>query len=772
MKNLSNLEIVKTNSYLEGLHTVERINKDLLKAIIESDKLLQEKYDDSYDSEKHFLEALYNKLSDKTHSFTTKYNRSGMHGRVYPTNGLSLANVRRPLRHTLAKGQYIDIDIKNAQPTILEQICVKFKITCTFLTEYVNNRESILKLVINDYECTRDQAKNLFIVLIFLGTFNNWIKEHKITKKTTPNKFIKSFIEELKNISTIICNKNPKIFQECEHKKKKNAIASTFAIFLQHMECTVLESMFCYCVNNSIIEDECYPTIILCHDGLMIPNINKVDIKKTLLKIESYVKKETLFEIKLEIKEFTEAFEIDYEKPKLNNLVIFNPEYLMRFNTEYFETLNSYDIKKKYFEIFCCKVLKPTIYIHNEMSTATGFMTVSYKTTQNIIDEFLHLSSKFIKTWVKDPKIKLYSELVFIPQNPGFNLNENSSDYNLFLGYNPLIKTVVKNPNIIDTWKNIVFQLCEANQEYYDYYIKFLAQIIQFPNDKLGVSIIIRSVEGVGKGQHLKAIERILTRKYFYSESDKDNFIGKFATAFNNRLLVNWDETEGVHCEIDKIKSRITEEFMTTEQKGINKIESRNVARIIFTTNNKCPIPISDSNRRFVVFQATNYYKVGEGNVVIEFWKKYIKLIDEPEFIAALYNYLNTIDLTNWDFMDFPKTLTYNQMNELCKPAELLFIIEYICVILKDKKDHTIKGSELFELYNQFCMVNKLNHKYNVNIKDFYANLDNLKNMDIKGITFKNIGGIKKVYFSYNILYESLIYKKHIEQEIQFTDDN
>jgi len=44
-------------------------------------------------------------------------------GRLYANGGLSLQSIKRRIRHTVAGDLYDDVDMVNAHPTILAQLC-------------------------------------------------------------------------------------------------------------------------------------------------------------------------------------------------------------------------------------------------------------------------------------------------------------------------------------------------------------------------------------------------------------------------------------------------------------------------------------------------------------------------------------------------------------------------------------------------------------------------------------------------------------------------
>lgn len=759
---MKSIKLVKSNSLLSNLKTIETIDRDVLRKIIDTVELGKSKYNETYDNEKQFLETLYKKIGEKSNNMIVQYKKPDIGiGRVNPIKSLSLSMIRRPLRHTLAEGYYIDIDIKNCQPTLLHQICLENGIKCENLEKYVNNRELILEEIRKEYGCEREDAKNLFINLIFLGSFDSWAIDLDINQN--PTDYICCLVKELKEIAKIIAENNPELHNK--NKDRSYPLASTTSFFLQDYERSILDVMYSHVLEKKYLGTGVKPKVVLCHDGLMIPKNDLINISNLLEELEKDVKDKTGFDIKLEVKPFSEKIDINnlHEIKKENNKD-YKFEHTQKFNSNYCNSLGDYDLKKRYFELFVCKVMRPSpMYIYSEYNKQEKQIESIYFQEKKLIEAFRQLNDKFINEWIKDD-LRMYNDLIFKPINPGLELNnESSEEYNTFTGYSPLIKTPVMDNTIIDEWKNVVFQLCEGIQENYDYYIRFLAQMIQFPEKRTGVSILFRSNEGVGKNQHLEAIQNIITKSYFFSSAKKDDFVGKFALAFQNKLLLNWNETGSCADSIDEIKSKITDEYVTVEKKGIDKIECKNYARIIFTTNNMCPLPISDSNRRFVIFQSTDYYIENGG---VKFWTKFNETINNPEFIACLYNYLNSIDLSEWEYKTFPKTKAYNQMRSLYISPEIMFIMDYI---VNHPKSAKVKGSDLFGEYNDYCELNKLNQKYKPNVKEFYAKMENLKMDGINGVTKSSMkGGVVGFELNLESIKKSLKDKNYIDE----SDDN
>ena len=180
---MNSLKLLSKNNKLNQLVLYEQINEDMFYLLLNS-SLLRSKINNPlchYRDERHQLEN-YKKLFRCDKGAQIIYNKTKLmtYGRSNPENALGLFSLRREIRHTLTKDKYIDIDIVNCHPNILNQIALSNNITLKYLNEYNLNRDNILNEVINKYHVTRDQAKKLFIRLLYFGSFSNWLKDEDI----------------------------------------------------------------------------------------------------------------------------------------------------------------------------------------------------------------------------------------------------------------------------------------------------------------------------------------------------------------------------------------------------------------------------------------------------------------------------------------------------------------------------------------------------------------------------------------------------------------
>lgn len=105
-------------------------------------------------------------------------------GRLWPKPYYykSIGNFIKIIRQTVCANRLVDVDMVNAHPNILLQICQEKDIECECLEEYVNNREKILKDIMKTYNVSREDAKLLVIMIMYGGDVKTWCA--KLDSKT------------------------------------------------------------------------------------------------------------------------------------------------------------------------------------------------------------------------------------------------------------------------------------------------------------------------------------------------------------------------------------------------------------------------------------------------------------------------------------------------------------------------------------------------------------------------------------------------------------
>ena len=83
-------------------------------------------------------------------------------GRIV-AEGCALQRINKLVRGALCHGRHIDYDMVNCHPVLLVHICKTRNIPCRHLERYMSNREEHLKALMDDLDCSRDDAKFLFL---------------------------------------------------------------------------------------------------------------------------------------------------------------------------------------------------------------------------------------------------------------------------------------------------------------------------------------------------------------------------------------------------------------------------------------------------------------------------------------------------------------------------------------------------------------------------------------------------------------------------------
>lgn len=257
--------IEKTGCVLDGIKLVEVVSVNVIDALLNS-KLLLDKWDANnyshhmakqlYQNETHQLEEYKQKIKNNTVQVSYKKPKHG-YGRAFVVNSLGFTAFRKRPRNTFIRNNYIDADINNAQPEIARNICRDNEIACPFIDKLCDDRDNCFKMVMDEWDVSRDVAKKLFLRIFFKGGVKGWCDEFGLKYKK--NNFIADLIKELDRIAKYL-KKNNSSFYECVRKNKefkgeddKNLLGSFFSLYLQEYEVRIVGSVLHWIIHNTRI---------------------------------------------------------------------------------------------------------------------------------------------------------------------------------------------------------------------------------------------------------------------------------------------------------------------------------------------------------------------------------------------------------------------------------------------------------------------------------------------------------------------------------------
>ena len=662
----------------------EDINTDLLNKLINSDLLNTIKWTAGngtvFENEKQQLQMMYKQI--KKNKLKVKYSRPKYNfGRVYPAKSLSLCSLRRQIRHTLAYNTYTDIDISNCHPEILNQLCIHHNIKTKYLNQYVKNRSEILKETMENYDCTRDEAKTLFISLMYYGSFKSW----DVNTNKEPTDFIYNFINELKLISESFIKVNPDIVKIVKALQKKNEKGSVMSIILQEKERLILECVYNYLISKKIINNN---DCVLCFDGIMI-KVNKYNLK-LLDELSTVVSDELKFNLQFTEKPFDEHYLEELKSFEFVQPTIYT-------NVDYLQ------LKTK-FELNCFRLENPFNYVYIDSDKNIQLFN-NEKLKQWAMKDYrimienpddIKKTEYFIDVWLTDPNQKSYNKIVFDPSQTSINT------YNYFSGfkYSDGEQAIINNP-FLNLLKRI-----SNDKKTYDYFVDWIAHIIQKPFKKTNIAVILYSnVKGVGKNCIVDGICKLL-KGYSGHVETIDDITKNFNSHLVNKLFIYGDEIKASSkCISDKLKQVITRPTQNFEKKGKDAFEIEDFSNWLFTTNNKDAFKVEQGDRRLFFVECISEKLSKEKST------EYYKYIEDENEMNKLFNFFKNHQITYNIGIEAPPTSRMkDELQFETKPA-------YIQLLYKQPRDiinNRFSSQKLYEKSKAFASTNYLNHSYSI----------------------------------------------------------
>jgi hypothetical protein len=196
--------------------------------------------------------------------------------------------------------------------------------------------------------------------------------------------------------------------------------------------------------------------------------------------------------------------------------------------------------------------------------------------------------------------------------------------------------------------------ICDNVQANYDFLLFYLAHMLQKPEEKPMVAIILLGGQGIGKGALYTLIKTIwpYTMRQVHSI---DEVTGKFTAAALEQSLAVWmDEAlfSGDKKSMDKLKALITEDRLTIEEKFQPAKSMKSFHRIFGASNHEYFAPTDKDDRRFFFLKVSEAWKQDD-----TMFDPLFKSYDDGYTLPAFVHYLLNLDTSSFKpARDRPKT--------------------------------------------------------------------------------------------------------------------
>ena len=250
--------------------------------------------------------------------------------------------------------------------------------------------------------------------------------------------------------------------------------------------------------------------------------------------------------------------------------------------------------------------------------------------------------SQVIEAFLVDPSTQIYREIAFTPASAAADV--------LNYWVPPVVKPKVGSWTLIAAFLREI--ICADNSELYEYLLNFIAHMLQKPQEKPGVMLVMLGGQGTGKGTFFKLLRKIWERTTL-DVSRVDYIVGGFNGSVERNFLVCMDEAlfSQDRKSMDQLKSIITEDTITIEQKHQPRRTVRSIHRFFAASNHEHFGNIEKDDRRFVFLRVSDRHK-GK----LDYFKMLHDAIDDPAQLSAMVFDLCNRNISQFNVRSKPKT--------------------------------------------------------------------------------------------------------------------
>lgn len=194
--------------------------------------------------------------------------------------------------------------------------------------------------------------------------------------------------------------------------------------------------------------------------------------------------------------------------------------------------------------------------------------------------------------------------------------------------------------------------ICAGSSVTYSYLLRYLAHMLQRPEEKPGIIIVLLGGQGTGKGTFFRLLRAIWGRTTI-QVSDIQEVIGQFNAVLERHFVVCMDEAlfSGDKKALDRLKSLVTEPTCRIEQKYQPARTIDSYHRFFAASNHDHFAHVEQDDRRFVFLRVSDDAK---GNH--QFFSQLSNAIDDPAVIDALVYELMNLDISQFNVRQKPQT--------------------------------------------------------------------------------------------------------------------
>ena len=258
----------------------------ILNEIIDKEKLKYILDNNDYNQEINNIAKNYYDSLDDLGRKRIVYKQKHKHKDRYYGVGSCLSYLKKEIRNSIMPKNIKDIDMINAHPVILLNVCQKNNVSCNILKNYVENRE----LILNSFGDNRKFVKERFLTILNGGFKEKYSDDNRI------NNYLKLFEKEIIEIQKYFYSKDKRYFE-----KGYNHLGKNLSRIILDLENQILQIMINYFVSKRI------NIFTLEYDGLKIYSNDKSK-HFSINDLEKIILEKTEINMKLSFRNIEDSF--------------------------------------------------------------------------------------------------------------------------------------------------------------------------------------------------------------------------------------------------------------------------------------------------------------------------------------------------------------------------------------------------------------------------------------------------------------------------------
>lgn len=377
------------------------------------------------------------------------------------------------------------------------------------------------------------------------------------------------------------------------------------------------------------------------------------------------------------------------------------------------DSFPDYFTTREKFEQNHCKIVNKSFFIkefenkHTIMSKQQ--LVVSYENLVFFVldEQNGYIENSFIQKWLKDSQMRSYEDIACHPDS-----NKCPKDtYNTWKAFAmEHIKEYTPKLEELKIILNHIKIMCNNEDNVYNYFIKWIGQMIKFPEVKTICPTLISS-EGAGKGTLIQLLRKMLgTEKVFECTNPSRDIWGPFNSTMAETFLVNLNELskkDTLESE-GRIKGLITDTQLIINGKGVSPYSLNSYHRFIITTNNYEPVATSKDDRRNFIIRSSDE-KCGDK----EYFTMIYNLLNDKCVVKTCYEYFKSLpDLENFHQLTIPRTEHHKNLIAMASSPIEMWLEDLVSTTPNSKLDkdlvYEIGTREMFKSYISYCDSNGL----------------------------------------------------------------